>query len=99
MALRVDGLSAFQEIRKDQPFPIPKEWRSLYLLRAAPGTFSSMRNSRTAPPWTDVLTLSRSDDITSTHRSCCGPENCHLQSPVGSIGADKPAYRVLPVPM
>jgi len=52
VAVRIYCLSKFQEIQKDDPFPILRQCTSLWLWRAASWTFSSMGNSHVTIPWT-----------------------------------------------
>jgi hypothetical protein len=65
---------------------------SLYPLRAASWTFSSMGNSHVAIPWTAILTSARSGDTTSSHRWWYGQGNCHIQIHTGSIRPDEIAF-------
>ena len=71
----------------------------LHPLRDAPWTFSSMAKSHATTPWTTILTLAHSCDITPRHCWQYNPGNCYLQPLTRSTGPDKLAHHALSVPV
>ena len=63
VAVRADGLSGFQEIQKDHPFPIPTDTE--HLVRHGGLCLSPGGNSHVTTPYTAIFTPARSCDTIS----------------------------------